>query len=141
MYIAFPTDDGVTIQRHFGRASQYAVVKIGNNAAAAHELRAKEAHHHGHDRDHGEQAHADQHHGHNHHDHDHKGMFAPLADCQLLIAGNMGRPAYLAAQNAGLEVILTTEPTIERALQGWLAGTLVNHATLVHAPGHHHHSA
>jgi len=68
-------------------------------------------------------------------------MFAPLTDCQVLIAGSMGTPAYAAARGAGLEVILTTEPTIERALQGWLTGTLVNQATLVHAPNHHRHGA
>ncbi|HHY56924.1 MAG TPA: hypothetical protein GYA08_15975 [Chloroflexi bacterium] len=131
MRIAFPTDDGVTIQRHFGRATHYAVITIENNAGAAIELRNKEAHLHGHEHDH-------EHHDHGHH-HDHMSMFAPLADCQVLIAGHMGAPAYVAAQKAGLEVILTPEPTIERAHQAWLAGTLVNHATtLVHAPGHHH---
>lgn len=127
MRIAFPTDDGTTIQRHFGRATHYAVVTIEDGAAGARELRDKEAHHHGSGHDH------------DHHSHDHNAMFAPVADCQVLIAGNMGTPAYAAAQSSGLEVILTDEPAIDGALDAWLAGTLANRPALLHTPGHHHH--
>lgn len=128
MRIAFPTDDGTTIQRHFGRATHYAVVTIEDGAAGAREVRSKEAHHHG-------NGHAD-----DHHSHDHRNMFAPVADCQAMIAGHMGTPAYTAAQSNGLQVILTDEPTIDGALDAWLAGTLANRPALLHTPDHDHHA-
>jgi predicted Fe-Mo cluster-binding NifX family protein len=136
MRIAFPTDDGTTIQRHFGRASRYIVVEVDNGTAGNREVRSKEAHHHGNGPD---QDHDHDHYSHDHHSHDHRSMFAPVADCQVLIAGNMGAPAYAAAQSTGLEVILTDEPTIDGALDAWLAGTLANCPALLHTPGHHHH--
>lgn len=130
MRIAFPSEDGVTIHRHFGQASHYAVVTVEDGAATGLELRSKEAHHHGHDHDH----------GHEHsHDRDHAPMFAPVSDCQVLIAGGMGRPALVGAEASGLEVILTTEHEIDQAVQSYLAGTLVNHLQLAHAPGRHQH--
>lgn len=145
MRIAFPTDDGKTINRHFGRASRYAVVIIDNGAAGNREMRNKAAHHHGNGHnqhghvDHGYVDHGHDDHGHDDHGHDHGAMFAPIADCQVLIAGNMGTPAYAAAQSTGLEVILTNEPTIDGALDAWLAGTLGHRPALLHTPGHHHH--
>lgn len=126
MRIAFPTEDGVTIQRHFGQASRYAVVTVEGGAARSQVLRSKESHVHGHD--HGSV-------------HDHRTMFEPVADCQVLIAGHMGNPAYAAAQASGLEVILTDTPTIAGALDAWLAGALASQLRLVHAPAQHHQGA
>lgn len=134
MRIAFPTEDGVTIHRHFGQASRYAVVTVEGGAARSQVLRSKESHFHGHG--HG------QNHGHDHGSvHDHRTMFEPVADCQVLIAGHMGNPAYAAAQASGLEVILTDTPTIAGALDAWLAGTLASQLRLVHAPAQHHQGA
>lgn len=137
MLIAFPTDDGVLIHRHFGQAPQYAVFTVENGAAIRRELRDKEAHRHGHAHDHAhhhEHEHADDH----DHGHDHNRMFAPITDCQVLIAGGMGRPALAAAEASGLAVILTTEHAIEPALQAYLAGALIDHRRLAHTPGRHH---
>lgn len=132
MRIAFPTDDGSTIHRHFGQATQYTVVEIQDGVEAGRALRNKTSHQHGHSHDHN--------HGHDHNQgHDHNSMFAPVADCQVLIAGGMGTPAYAAAEAAGLAVILTAERTIDNALQAYLAGALVNQPALAHAPGRHSH--
>ena len=59
-------------------------------------------------------------------------MFATIADCQTLIAGGMGEPAYLHAQAQGLEIILPTEKNIRIALKFYRAGTLVSDARRIH---------
>ena len=132
MRIAFPTDDSVTISRHFGHAPHYTVVDIENGMETGRESRDKAFHSHGPSHEHNHSAEHD--HGHDH-GHDHKTMFTSVADCQVLIAGGMGKPALSAAEATGLAVILTTEQTIERALQAYLAGVLVHQSQLAHAPG------
>jgi predicted Fe-Mo cluster-binding NifX family protein len=62
-------------------------------------------------------------------------MFAPISDCQVLIAGGMGSPALEAARSAGLEVILAGG-TIKAALESYLRGTLQGDPSRVHT--HHH---
>ncbi len=134
MKLAFPSDDGETISAHFGRAAFFVVVGIGEEAAIEPEKRAKPAHGgHGHD------------HGHDHaHGPEpitlmeqptpatHGGMLEPVADCQVLIAGGMGQPAYERARAVGLEVILTGEHVIAKAAAAYAAGTLVSDPRRIH---------
>ncbi len=143
MKIAFPTDDGVTISRHFGRAAFFQVATVTDGAVVAWEQRAKPAHgqheHHespgliqvavlgnGRLEDH------EQDHGHHHH---HGPIFALLDDCQVLIAAGMGQPAYEQLLARNLTVYLTSEKTIAAALAAYQAGTLVTDMRRVHA--HH----
>ena len=125
--IAFATEDGARLSNHFGHAPYYQVFTIENGEVVAVEQRPK-AHHgsgeHGHD-------------GH-HHGGFAAAMFTSIQDCQVLIAGSMGSPAYDAARAAGLEVVLTIGD-IEGALQAYLAGTLKHNPRRVHAPGLHRH--
>lgn len=130
MHIAFPTEDGNTICRHFGRAPYYTVISVEDNRETGRELRRRggqRLHEPGHDHDH------------DHHGHDHAPMFAAIRDCQVLIAGGMGHPARDAAEAAGLEVVLTLEQQIDQALQDYLAGSLEHNPRLAHKPGGHHH--
>jgi len=127
--IAFPTDDGETISRHFGRAPYFKVIALENGAVAATEMRgnpADEGHAHTHD-------HA--------HSHDrgqgHGAKFALVADCQVLIGGGMGQPAYDRLQAMGLSVYLIGEKSITAALAQYQAGGLTSDLRRVHA--HHHH--
>lgn len=122
MKIAFPTDDGQTISAHFGRASRYVVVDT--EADTAWETREKA--HHG-----SEHIHA------SHHGQLHQAMFAPLADCQVLVARGMGQPAYETALASGQEVILTAEVGIREALDAYRRGDLVSDLRRVHAHGGH----
>lgn len=123
--IAFPTDDGHTLSRHLGRAPFYQVVTLEPGQAPQFEQRAKP--HHGADRDHGAAAGHAEGHGPG------PAMFAPLADCQVLIAGGMGQPGYERARAQGLDVILTGERTIAEALAAYQAGKLVSDLRRVHA--------
>ena len=120
--VAFPTDDGETISRHLGQAQYYVVIDIEEHPSQF-ERRSKPVHD-AHDETGG--------------DHQHNGhglaqtMFEPLADCQVLISGGMGQPAYQFALSRGLQVILTGEKTIAGALQAYQSGTLASDMRRVH---------
>jgi predicted Fe-Mo cluster-binding NifX family protein len=116
--IAAVTEDGERLSAHFGMAPLYCVFTIEDNTIVAEETRSKPSHtHHAHD-------HTSPH-------HDHADMFAPIRDCQVLLAGGMGEPAYQKALAAGLQVILTGG-TIQNALQAWLKGELQTDLRRIH---------
>lgn len=110
--IAFPTDDGETISRHFGKASFFQVIALDDGGEPAVEKRSTQ-------------------------DQGHGGKFAQLEDCHVLIGAGMGQPAYDRVQSMGLEVLLTGEKQIEVALAKYQAGELASDLRRVHA--HHHH--
>ena len=62
----------------------------------------------------------------------HGGMLEPVADCQVLIAGGMGQPAFERARATGLEVILTSEHVIAKAAAAYAAGTLASDPRRIH---------
>lgn len=145
--IAFPTDDNKTISRHFGQAAQFLVLTVDDGRVVDRETRAKPAHSHDHDHDHDHAApdavalgsigvsapEQGREHGRGH-----QAMFDLLADCQVLVAGGMGQPAYDRATAVGLEVLLPGEKEIERALAAYLAGDLTSDMRRVHEHGHSH---
>lgn len=112
--IAAVTEDGERLSSHFGMAPLYRVFTVQDGQVVAEETRQKPHH--------------DRHpHGETHHEHrggqDHADMFAPIRDCQVLLVGGMGEPAYQKAQAAGLQVILSggeIRPALERYLRGEL---------------------
>ena len=123
--IAVVTQDQHKVSIHFGMAPYYQVFSIEDGKITAEETRQKP--HHEHHPDHN----SDQ------HEHDHgnghpQKMFAPLADCQVLICGGMGSPAFAKAQAAGLEVILTGGE-IQASVQAYLDGKIVSDLLRVHA--------
>jgi predicted Fe-Mo cluster-binding NifX family protein len=130
--IAFPSDDGETISRHFGKAHTFTVAVVQSDGEAVFEQRERR---------------------HLQPDHQHEsplfqlaepasphgsgpalgfGIFAEINDCQVLIAGGMGQPAYDRATAQGLEVILTGEKTIQAALEAYRAGRLASDMRRVH---------
>ncbi len=119
--IAFPTEDGETISAHFGRAPFFTVVTLNEGEAPQFEKRSKAFH--------GSAEHAP---GAEHHGHDHNPMFAPIADCQVLIAGGMGQPAYDHAVEAGLQVVMAGEKLITAALEAYRGGTLMSDSRRIH---------
>lgn len=118
--IAFPTDDGKTISAHFGRAPFFMVVTLDEQGAAQFEQRSKAFH--------GEQ------HSHDMHQtaHGHSPMFSPISDCQVLIAGGMGQPAYQHAVDARLKVIMTGEKSITAALEAYQSGLIISDERRIH---------
>jgi predicted Fe-Mo cluster-binding NifX family protein len=119
MKVAAVTEDGHTISSHFGMAPAYRVFTIISGEVTGQEDRPKP--HHAVHPDHSE-----------HHSHEpHPDMFAPVLDCQVLLCGGMGEPAYHKAQAAGLQVVLAGGP-LEAALTAFLNGTLSSDLKRVH---------
>jgi predicted Fe-Mo cluster-binding NifX family protein len=118
--IAIPTDDGETISRHFGQAKSFKVIILENNQVVSSIMRAKASHLHG-DHSQLEGVHPGQ------------KMVETISDCNVLIAGGMGTPAFDRVTKAGLKVIMTGDPSIQDVIQAYLAGTLENDPALVHS--------
>ncbi len=124
MKIAIVTNNGNVVSQHFGRAKYYAIYTVEDGKVINKELRERNAVHHHSDED-------------NHHNHDHHGdeaehqrkhdaMAQELNDCQVLIAGGMGRSAYNRFFMHGLNVVLTDETNVEQAIKRYLVGNLPN---------------
>lgn len=117
--LAAVTEDGEILSSHFGRAPFYRVFTLQDGQVVQEATLAK-AHHGPHPAgEHGA-------HGHNHDD-----MFAPVRDCQVLLCGGMGEPAYQSAVAKGLEVILTGGDILA-AVQAYLKGELRSDPRRVH---------
>jgi predicted Fe-Mo cluster-binding NifX family protein len=124
--IAVVTQDNQKVSAHFGMAPFYRVFSIENGQIVGEETRQK-PHHEQHPDQNASHQH-EQGHGPGHHNE----MFTPIADCQVLICGGMGTPAYAKAQAAGLEVILAGGE-IRAAMQAYLCAELVSDPRRVHA--------
>lgn len=57
-----------------------------------------------------------------------------ISECDVLIAGGMGIPMHNTATEAGLEVVLTRERRIAKAIQRYANGTLTDEPQLAHEP-------
>jgi predicted Fe-Mo cluster-binding NifX family protein len=133
--IAFATDDGETIGQHFGQTKLYTVVTLDEGGQAKFEQRPKW--HHGMEGNNGqEHSHGEHSHGEGSHNRSHQSMFEPVQDCQVLVVGGMGQPAYESARAAGLEVILTGEKQIRAAVEAYQAGRLQTDERRIHRHRH-----
>ncbi len=129
MKIAAVTDDGKTISAHFGWAQYYLVLTVEDGKVVAREMREKANHQQGEDHQ--------NHHGHgagehHHHGHNHGAMAEAVRDCQVVLTGGMGRPAYESLKLYGLEPIITSLRDIDEAAQAFLAGNLRNQVERLH---------
>ena len=121
--IAVVTQDHKKISAHFGMAPIYQVFSVENGQILEEETRQKPHH----------EQHPDHRDGHQH-EHGpghHQNMFAPISDCQILICGGMGDPAYAKAQANGLEVVLAGGE-IQATVQAYLQGELESDMRRVH---------
>ncbi|RME07004.1 MAG: dinitrogenase iron-molybdenum cofactor biosynthesis protein [Anaerolineae bacterium] len=118
-------EDGERISSHFGMAPYFRVFQVEDGAVVRDELRPKPHH---------------ARHPHHHEDHAHHGkgrghlgaqMVAAIDDCQVLICGGMGTPAYQRAQAAGLEVVLAGGKAVD-AVTAYLNGELESDLRRVH---------
>lgn len=119
--IAVITEDGQKISSHFGMAPLYRVFEVDGGRIISEAERSK-PHHEQHP--HGEGHHEG-------HSGGHADMFAPIADCKVLLSGGMGEPAYEKARRAGLEVVLTGGE-IRQAVQNYLEGQVTSDMRRIH---------
>ena len=132
MKIAAVSEDGRTISQHFGRAPFYIVVTVEDGKIVSREQRDKVGHAHfageppaeePDPRGHGfDPAAQDR----------HTRMSAAIADCQALLARGMGAGAYESLKQAGIRPVITDIPTIDEAVQAYLAGRIVDHTERLH---------
>lgn len=132
MKIAFVTDDGITITKHFGRAGKYLVVEVGEGKEVSRDLRDKMGHKQFHTIKREDKS-TDRHSHDNPADHSkHMQMMAAIEDCDVVVCGGMGRGAFRSIVSLGKEVFMTNAGDINDALSAYLAGELVNMSDLVH---------
>jgi predicted Fe-Mo cluster-binding NifX family protein len=122
--IAVVTENGQDISSHFGMAPFFHVFDVEEGKILKQEVRAKAYH-----AQHPQHNH-DEHEGHGGH-HLHADMFSPLSDCQVLLAGGMGEPAYRKALDAGLEVVLVGG-NIQDIVQAYLHGEVQSDQRRIH---------
>ncbi len=119
MKIAIPTNDKLTISQHFGRAKGFMICETDNNKVISKEYKANTFTGHG-------KGH--HHHSHNaqHHNHSHAGIFNALGDCKTVIAGGMGQRLYNEFVNKKINVFVSSEKNIDKALELFFNNMLDN---------------
>ena len=126
MKIAAITEDRATISQHFGRAPLYLVVTVEDGNIVGKKTRAKAGHHTFAAGQHPETAPWER------HGYDagaqsrHASMAETIADCQVLIAGGMGRGAYENMKSYDIEPVVTDVENIDEAVTLYLGGKLTN---------------
>ncbi len=134
MKIAIVTTDGETVSQHFGRSRYYKIYTFEEGVPVDVEMRQRGTGHFDphqrHEEPHvPEPGHGARGHGYGAEAQDkHASMAAELSDCDVLVAGGMGRGAYESFRQAGLEVILTHLQEINDVVNAFVEGTLENRA-------------
>ena len=124
MKIAAVTEDGVKLSSHFGTAPSYRVLTIDEGTIVSDEIIEK-THNSVHRENNKHEAHHDR--------GGHSGMrfFQSVKNCQVLLLGGIGEPAYKRALSLGFEVIMTGGK-IDTAVEAYLSGELVSDLRRVH---------
>ena len=132
MKIAFITDDGEQISRHFGRAPYYLVIEVEDGKVIGREMREKLGHRHfAAEGEHHEHEHHDGHSGEEAHG-KHVSMAEAISDCEALICGGMGMGAYQSMERLGIKPVVTEKSDIEETLQAYLDGSLTDQTEMLH---------
>jgi len=135
MKIAVACMNEFAVSAHFGRAEKYMVYEIEDGQVRSKKMLAKPGHRqfsqqqpvgHGHGS-------AQQGSGFGHHAScKHEQMFENIKDCNVLLAGGMGRGAYLDLQKWGIKPIITDIADVEKAVQAVLDDTIIDHTEKLH---------
>ncbi len=122
MKIAIPSNDNISVSQHFGRSKGFTVCEIEDNKVVDRKHIANTFTHHAqgghHEHDH--------HHEHGNSAHSHEGIFKAIGDCDLVIAGGMGRRLYNDFAERNIQVYVTRETNVTKALEIFLQGNLDN---------------
>ena len=122
MKIAIPSDEGTYLSQHFGRTLGFAVYEIKDDKIISQEYRKNDftGHIFGHHEQH-------QHQGEEHFDHaqhSHHRIINALNDCEVVIAGGMGRRLLDDLTGAGKKIYITSEPEISKVVEMFIEDTL-----------------
>jgi predicted Fe-Mo cluster-binding NifX family protein len=122
MKIAVASDDGVGLSQHFGQSRIFLVFEVTDGQITGPEARSNSSA----TLTLGDCGIEPQgHHDHSHHGHDHSAMAAALKDCQVVLAGGMGRRAAMDLQAQGIEPLTVAfDGPALAAVQAYLAGSI-----------------
>ena len=126
MKIAAISDDGVSISQHFGRAAYYVVLTVEDGRIVGNEMRPKAGHHTFAAQGHARLAPGERHGYDAGSEAKHRSMAEAIADCEVVIAGGMGRGAYEGMQTHGIRPIITDVLDLREAALRCAQGTLPN---------------
>ncbi len=124
MKIAFITEDGINVSKHFGRAPYYQVIDIVEGAVKGKEIRPKIGCSHSHNQAEGESEHTES--------MKHREMSDPIHDCEIVVSGGMGFGAYQSLMLRGIRAIITETDLIDDAVVQYIEGKLEDHPELLH---------
>lgn len=121
MKVAVASDDGKVISSHFGRSRGFVIFEIEDGEIKSREYvlntftgHARELHHTG-----------------NHHYDSHAAIIENLRDCKAVISHGMGRRIYEDFTSAGIEVYVTDETDVDKAIELYIKGELRNVSELL----------
>ena len=114
MKIAIASDDRKTISSHFGRTKGFVIFEVEGKKIKGQEYRLNTFTGHARGL---EGRHEANHHG---------PILDALSDCKVVISRGMGRRIYNDLKEAGIEVLITEEMDVEKALDLYLSGKLVD---------------
>jgi predicted Fe-Mo cluster-binding NifX family protein len=118
MKIAVASDDGIVLAHHFGRSRYFLVFDVRDGRLTGPEARAN-----------GCTASAQGECGHepdaHHHAHSHEALVEALKDCQVVLAGGMGRRAAMDLKAHGIQPLAVSfdGPAVE-AVRAYLSGSI-----------------
>ena len=122
MKIAIPSDEGTYLSQHFGRTLGFTIFEVTDGQIINQEYRPNDftGHASGQHEQH-------QHHGAGHEEHaqhSHSKILDALHDCEVVIAGGMGRRLVDDLTGAGKKIFITGEPEIHKVIERFLADKL-----------------
>lgn len=132
MKIAFVTDDGLQVSRHFGRAGKYLVVEVNDGQETGRELRDKMGHQHFVQEESGNEHHGGPHGFDPASQSRHTSMLAAIDDCDVVICGGMGQGAYQSIAASGKKIFMVENLDINENLDKFLSDDLSSSDDLVH---------
>ena len=124
MRVAVATEDAQTVSAHFGMARHYLVYDVEGKAVKMVGVRDKAGH----------LPMKDAHHAMGSAEEDglHSSMLSSADDCDVIIAGGMGRPMYAAILASGKKAYVTMIRSADEAVRALADGSLVDHPELLH---------
>ena len=115
MKIAIASDDERTISSHFGQTRGFVVFEMEGKEVKNREYRPNTF-----------TGHARGLEGAGHEIDRHSPILSALSDCKAVISHGMGRRIYDDLKGAGIEAFITDETEVQKALDLYLNGTLVD---------------
>jgi predicted Fe-Mo cluster-binding NifX family protein len=115
MKIAIASDDEKTISSHFGRTRGFVIFEVEGKEVKNREYRSNTF-----------TGHARGLEGAGHEIDRHGPILSALSDCKAVISHGMGRRIYDDLKGVGIEVFITDETEVKKALDLYLNGTLID---------------